>query len=88
MRTDALNGNAFDPTVTADDLLAAIAFQAQRISAAAAHTAAGAPFPDPASIQAAIDRMTQLNARLAVVVRAAQAAQMLGSVQMTAELSN
>lgn len=48
-------------TMTAADVLAAIAFGAQRIVAAAGQHAAGAPFPDPSLIAHELTRMSELN---------------------------
>lgn len=48
-------------TMTASDILAACAFEAQRIVAAAGQHAAGAPFPDPDAIAGTLRRMTELN---------------------------
>ena len=55
---------------TPDDLLAAIAFQAQRIVSAAAQTASGAAFVDPAALQSAIEHMLHLNGRLLELAKA------------------
>ena len=51
-------------TVQASDVLAAIAFEAQRIVAATNNHAAGAPFPDPNGIDQVIARMSELNSAL------------------------
>lgn len=51
-------------TVQASDVLAAIAFQAQRIVAATNNHAAGAPFPDPKGIDEVLVRMSELNSAL------------------------
>ena len=48
-------------TMTSADVLAAIAFGAQRIVAAAGNHAAGAPFPDPVAIGKELARMNDLN---------------------------
>jgi hypothetical protein len=50
--------------MTAPDVLAAIAFGAQRIVAAAGQHAGGAPFPDPNLIAAELTRMSELNEAL------------------------
>lgn len=50
--------------VSAQDILAAIAFEAQRIVAATQQHAAGYPFPPPALLQEVIARMTHLNSIL------------------------
>lgn len=47
--------------VSAQDVLAAIAFEAQKIVASAAQHAAGYPFPSPMQLQQVIDRMVVLN---------------------------
>jgi hypothetical protein len=49
---------------TAQDILAAIGFEAQRLAAGVAQHAAGASFPDPKVIQQVIDRMNELNQTL------------------------
>jgi hypothetical protein len=49
---------------TAQDILAAIGFEAQRVAAGVSQHAAGAPFPDPKIIQQVLDRMTHLNKTL------------------------
>ena len=50
--------------VSAQDILAALGFEAQRIVAAVAQHAAGYPFPSPKQIQEVIDRMVALNGTL------------------------
>lgn len=49
---------------SAQDVLAALGFEAQRIAAAVGQHAAGAQFPDPRIIQQLIDRMSHLNKTL------------------------
>jgi hypothetical protein len=49
---------------TAQDMLAAIGFEAQRLAAGVAQHAAGYPFPDPMEIKKIIDRMGHLNKTL------------------------
>ena len=49
---------------SAQDILASLGFEAQRIAAAVGQHAAGAPFPDPRVIQQLIDRMSHLNATI------------------------
>jgi hypothetical protein len=49
---------------TAQDILASIGFEAQRLAAAVGQHAAGAPFPDPNIMQQVIDRMSHLNKTL------------------------
>lgn len=49
---------------SAQDILASIGFEAQRIAAAVGQHAAGAPFPDPNVVQQLIDRMSHLNKTL------------------------
>ncbi len=51
-------------SLNASDVLAAIAFEAQKIVAAAGHHAAGAPFPDPQLLAKVIARMGELNQSL------------------------
>jgi hypothetical protein len=46
---------------TAQDILAAMGFEAQRLAAAVAQHAAGYPFPDPRALKQLIDRMAHLN---------------------------
>jgi hypothetical protein len=46
---------------TAQDVLAAMGFEAQRLATAVAQHAAGYPFPDPRSLKQVIDRMAHLN---------------------------
>jgi hypothetical protein len=48
-------------TISPQDVLAAISFEAQRIVAAVQQHAAGYPFPSPKQIQEVIDRMIVLN---------------------------
>jgi hypothetical protein len=50
--------------LTAQDILASIGFEAQRIAAGVSQHAAGAPFPDPKLLQHVIDRMGKLNGML------------------------
>lgn len=47
--------------VSAQDVLAAIAFEAQRIVSAAQQHAAGYPFPNPELIKEVLDRMASMN---------------------------
>lgn len=49
---------------TAQDILASLGFEAQRIAAAVAQHAQGAPFPDPCVIKQLIYRMGHLNETL------------------------
>lgn len=49
---------------TAQDVLASLGFEAQRIAAAVGQHAAGAPFPNPLIIQQLIERMSHLNTTL------------------------
>lgn len=58
------NGNLPHLNISAQDLLAAIAFEAQRIVAASQQHAAGYPFPAPQLLQDVINRMTHLNSVL------------------------
>ncbi len=55
--------------MTNADVLAAIAFGAQRIVAAAGNHAAGAPFPHPDAIGQEIARMHELNEALKAMQR-------------------
>jgi hypothetical protein len=48
-------------STTMEDVLGAIALQAQRIVAAASQYAAGGVFPAPEEVQKVIDRMSELN---------------------------
>lgn len=57
-------------TMNASDLLAAIAFEAQRIVAAAGQHAAGAQFPEPEAIAKTIARMSELNGHLLMMQKA------------------
>ena len=50
--------------VTAQDLLAALGFEAQRLVAAVSQHAAGYPFPSPLEMQKVLDRMFNLNQTL------------------------
>lgn len=47
--------------VSAQDILAAIGFEAQRIVAAVSQHAAGYPFPKPDAMSQILQRMTNLN---------------------------
>jgi|WetSurMetagenome_2_1015567.scaffolds.fasta_scaffold40738_2 hypothetical protein len=49
---------------SAQDVLAALGFEAQRLAAAVGQHAAGAPFPDPRVIQQVLNRMNHLNVTL------------------------
>lgn len=57
-----MNDNAVN--FTAQDILAAIGFEAQRLSSGVAQHAAGSVFPNPVIIQKVIDRMSELNKTL------------------------
>jgi hypothetical protein len=57
-------------TVTAADILAAIALHSQRIVAVTGQFAAGAPFPDPSAIEGELNRMRELNDALKVMQQA------------------
>lgn len=57
-------------TVTAADILAAIALHAQRIVAVMQQYAAGAPFPDPSAIEGELSRMMELNNALKAMQQA------------------
>ena len=53
--------NTFNHTISAQDILAALGFEAKRLSGAVDQHAAGYPFPDPREMNVAIERITQLN---------------------------
>jgi len=53
--------NSREINFSAQDILAAMGFEAQRLAAAVSQHAVGYPFPDPAVLKQLIDRMAQLN---------------------------
>lgn len=76
--------------VSAQDVLAAIAFEAQRIVSATQQHAAGYPFPKPELIKEVLDRMTHLNSVLLQVggmINDGTSASLSSTSSMKAELN-
>jgi hypothetical protein len=69
-------------------LLACIAFEAQRIVAAASQAATDIrAFPDPRQIQVTLDRMGELNAHLLTMTEAAEASALVAESGMSVSLN-
>ncbi len=64
MTNDNISNEPHTLSVSAEDILGAIAFQASRIIAAISQHAAGYPFPESSQIQGVVDRMSALNGTL------------------------
>lgn len=83
MKSDNIN-------ITAQDILASIGFEAQRIAAAIAQHAVGYAFPPPDSLQKHIDRMNNLNQALidfTMMLPSSSQAKMAGEVKLDCELT-
>jgi hypothetical protein len=53
--------NTYNHTISAQDVLAALGFEAKRLSCAVDQHAAGYLFPDPREMKVAIERIAHLN---------------------------